>query len=176
MRDILRELPTRFLDESTKATSRLRPEDFFAIALSDYASRKDKERTPYRRRLAADYQRAYLDLIHWVAGRARKSPRATLEELAPRAALRNPYIRMTGDGLTHATRRLTTNRSRLEPEEIYRLIQAFADSQQREGLEHTKPKGKRSANHLERMDSERPLVQRIHRDMQELARTYRESL
>ena len=174
MRDILRELPPRLLNESSMATSRLQAEDFFEVALSDYASRKDKERTPYRRRLAARYQRAYLDLIRWVARRARQSPRATLEEIAPRAAQRNPYLRMTGDGLTHATRRLTTNRRRLEPEETYRLIQAFADSQQREGLGHTKGKG--CASHLERMASERPLVQRIHRDMQALARTYRESL
>ncbi|HIG70050.1 MAG: hypothetical protein ABGX04_08165 [Myxococcales bacterium] len=176
MRDILRELPARLLNESSETTSRLRPEDFFAIALSDYASRKDKQRTPYRRRLAARYQRAYLALIQWAARRARKSPRTLLEELAPRAEQRNPYARMTGDGLTHATRRLTTNRRRLKPEETYRLIQAFADSQQREDLRHAYGKGKGVANHLERMNSERPLVQRIHRDMQKLARTYRESL
>jgi hypothetical protein len=83
-------------------------------------------------------------------------------------------VRMTGDGLTHATRRLTINRSRLEVEETYRLIQAFADSQQREGL--CPEKSPRQANHLHGMESERPLVQRIHRDMQALARTYRESL
>jgi hypothetical protein len=176
MRDILRELPNRLLGESSDTLSRLRSDDFFAIALSDYASRKDKERTPYRRRLAARYQRAYLELIHWMARRARNSPRSLLEELAPRAAQRNPYVRMTGDGLTHATRRLTINRGRLEPEETYRLIQAFADSQQREGLDPHDGKKKRSANHLDHMDSERPLVQRIHRDMQELARDYREGL
>jgi hypothetical protein len=77
---------------------------------------------------------------------------------------------MTGDGLTHATRRLTRNRGRLEPEETYRLIQAFADSQQRGAVPTS------SANAIDAMTTERKLVQRIHRDMQDLARDYRESL
>ncbi len=170
MRDILRELPGRLLDGSTNATTRIRPENFYEIALSNYASRADRELTPYRRRLALDYQCAYLELFSWVAARRRRSLRSLLADVAPRAVRRNPYARMTGDGLTHATRRLTTNRSRLSPEETYGLIQAFADSQQCEDLSHSRGQEERD------LDSLRPLVRRIHRDMQELAREFRESL
>ena len=171
MRDMLRELPSRFLGSTRESVvARLSPKDFYAIALSDYASRKDKALTPYRRRLAASYQRAYLDLMSWVGQRQRSSLRSVLEEIGPRATQRNPYARMTGDGLTHATRRLTTNRRRLAPEETYRLIQAFADSQQRDEKPGAPP------NHIDAMASERSLVQRIHRSMQALARDYRESL
>lgn len=170
MRDMLRELPRQLLDRSENARARIKPKDFYAIALSNYASRKDKELTRYRRRLAASYQRAYLDLMTWTSRSQRRSLRSVLEEIAPRAARRNPYARMTGDGLTHATRRLTTNRRRLEPEETYRLIQAFADSQQREDVASS------PANHIDAMTTERSLVQRIHRSMQDLARDYRESL
>jgi hypothetical protein len=77
---------------------------------------------------------------------------------------------MTGDGLTHATRRLTTNRGRLAPEETYRLIMAFADSQSREGPSDA------TRTDEDPMTRERPLVRRIHRDLQRLASDYRESL
>jgi len=170
MRDILRELPERLLTNSADATTRLAPEDFYQIAISHYASRKDKKITAYRRRLAFAYQRTYVDLVAWLAERRKRSPRSILKSIAPRAKSRNPYARMTGDGLAHATRRLTTNRGRLEPEEIYRLIQAFADSQQRE------PDPDGEISHLARMNGERSLVRRIHQSMQELARDYRESL
>ena len=170
MRDILRELPGQLLDGSADATARVKSKRFYEIALSNYASRKDKELTPYRRRLASLYQRAYIDLMTRVARRRRCSLRSVLEDIAPRAALRNPYIRMTGDGLTHATRRLTSNRSRLEPEETYRLVQAFADSQQREDGPAA------GSRQMDDMKTERMLVQRIHKSMQKLARDYRESL
>jgi hypothetical protein len=77
---------------------------------------------------------------------------------------------MTGDGLTHATRRLTSNRGRLAPEETYRLIRAFADSQQREEGAPSR------SDPDDAMSCERPLVRRIHRDLQRLASDYRESL
>jgi hypothetical protein len=77
---------------------------------------------------------------------------------------------MTGDGLTHATRRLTTNRGRLAPEETYRLVQAFVDSQRLEAVPSDRETGP------DRMASERPLLRRIHRDMLQIADDFRESL
>ena len=114
------------------------------MAISDYASRKDRRLTPYRRRLASAYQRAFLDLCRWSARKRELSPREVLEAIAPAAAQRNPRARMTGDGLTHATRRLTTNRGRLAPEETYRLVQAFVDSQRLETVPADRRSGGRS--------------------------------
>jgi hypothetical protein len=170
MPDVLRELPQRLIELSPDGDTRLAPEVFYKIALSDYASREDQKLTPYRRRLAHSYQRAFLELCNWAARRRRCGREALLADIAPRAAARNPYARMTGDGLAHATRRLTTNRGRLSPEETYRLIQAFAESQEREDPADS------PADEGDAMSDERPLVKRLHRDLQRLASEYRESL
>lgn len=168
MRDVLRELPGRLRTVSESDGDRLDPDDFYAIALSDYASRKDRATSPYRRRLAFAYQRAYLDLIETVASQRGCSLQEVLAAIAPAAHARNPYARMTGDGLSHATRRLASSQSRLAPEETYRLIQAFADSQQREASD--------ASAAGDPMTDERPLVRRIHRDLQRLTNDYRETV
>ena len=170
MRDILRELPQKLIERADDGSKLLSAEAFFEIALSDYASRVDRQLTPYRRRMASNYQRAFLELCEWTAGHRHRSLERVLGELAPRAATRNPYARMTGDGLTHATRRLTVNRGRLAPEETYRLIMAFANSQERDATDSDR-KARDSA-----MAFERPLVKRIQRDLQRLTSDYRESL
>ncbi|MEM9175622.1 MAG: hypothetical protein AAGC67_10340 [Myxococcota bacterium] len=164
MRDVLRELPARLLERVDERDPRVAPKAFYDLALSAYASRADRRLTDYRGRVARDYQRAYLDLVDVLAARRRISRRAALARLAPKARARNPYARMTGDGLTHATRRLSVNRRRLRPEESHRLIQAFADFQQRDDA---------SAPDLA---GERPLVRRILRDLLAITRDYRESL
>ena len=164
MRDVLRELPERLLERSDEDDPRLCPKAFYDVALSDYASRTDRHLTEHRSRVARAYQQAYLDLIDALAARRRRSRRTTLAHLVPAARSRNPYARMTGDGLTHATRRLSVNRGRLRPEESHRLIQAFADSQQRE------------AAPAPDLSNERPLVQRLLSDLLAITRDYRESL
>lgn len=176
MRDVVRELPARLLERSPEATTRISPDDFHALALSDYASRKDRALTPYRRRLIHGYQRAYLDVCTWVAKTRKRSVRSLIKEIAPRAAARNPYARMTGDGLTVATRRLTKNRGRLSPEETYRLVHAFADSQRRDLPARAAGASTTDTTQGTPMKLERPLVRRIFRDMQRLARDYRETL
>ena len=88
-----------------------------------------------------------------------------LRAIRPNAEARNPYARMTGDGLTHATRRLSVNRKRLRPEETHRLIQAFADFQQRD-----------DAPPVPDLSQERPLVRRLLRDLISLTHDFRESL
>jgi hypothetical protein len=169
MRDVLRELPSRLLENATQNCDRIAVEELLEIALSDYASRKDRVATPYRRRAASRYQRSYLEFMDWIA-RHRGCDRASLlAEIAPKAASRNPYARMTGDGLTHATRRIASSRRRLAAEETYRLVQAFARSQNL-SIEAG------SDADSDPMAQERPLVQRIYRDLQRLAVDHRESL
>ena len=170
MRDVLRELPARLLEASPDAKVRLPAEAFHAIACSDYASRADRRATPYRRRMAADYQRAYLDVMRWVADRRGGTPAELLAEIAPHADARNPYARMTGDGLTHATTRLSRACRRLAPEECYRLVQAFAASQHQ-----ARPSGTEAPEAPLDLADERPLVRRLHRAIQRLVEDYRES-
>jgi uncharacterized protein YdiU (UPF0061 family) len=171
MRDVLRKMPRRLLELSPDADLRLSPREFYRIAMSDYASRKDRRLNPYRRQMASAYQKAFLDLCGWVASNDRqRSPRDVIEAIAPTAAIRNPRARMTGDGLTHATRRLTRNRRRLAPEETYRLVQAFVDTQLLDDVPERRTAG------VDAMAFERPLIRRIHRDMLQIADDFRESL
>lgn len=165
MRDILRELPEHLRGRLDEKEIRLPAEDFFDIAVSDYASSADRRITPYLKRLAADYQRAYLEVVDAMAEGQRRSRRWMLDQIGPLARDRNPYARMTGDGLTHATRRLTNARCRLTPEEVHRIVQSFADFQQREG--ETPDRG---------IEDMRAPVRRIHRDLLALAQQFRESL
>jgi hypothetical protein len=195
MRDVLRELPARLLERSSEAgagrdggaatrrgrgaplrrdggaTKRLDADTFFAIALSDYASRKDRRLTPYRRRLASEYQRAYLEVVRWLDGRGHGSVTALLAGIAPRAEARNPYARMTGDGLTHATTRLARASRRLAPEECDRLVRAFAESQRQDLGPETA-----AATAEATVAAERPAVRRLHRAIQRFVADYRESL
>jgi hypothetical protein len=179
MRDVLRELPSRLLERLDATVPRLPPAEFYALALSSYASKEDRRRTPYRDRLARDYQRAYLDLATRLARRRGLSLQVWLEEIRPTAESRNPYNRMTGDGLSHAARRLAQNRNRLAPEETYRLISEFADSQDLSRDTACIAKGDRSpalAPNESALKHERPLVRRIFHDLLRYSLDYRESL
>jgi uncharacterized protein YdiU (UPF0061 family) len=169
MRDILRELPQRLLESMDRGADRLSADAFLDIALSAYASRKDRNATNYRRRTAMLYQKAYLELVSLVARAEDRDPPALLAAIAPRAAARNPYARMTGDGLAHATKQIAAKRSRLTPEEIYRLIDAFVREQD-------------FANRASDLDAanamadERPLVRRLHDALRNVSVDFRESL
>ncbi len=165
MRDVLRELPTELLKRARERSRRIPPEAFYAIALSDYASRADRQPSAYRRRLANAYQRRYLELVQWHADRHGTNITRVLRSIAPRARARNPYARMTGDGLTHATRRLTRARGGLTAEESFRLVRAFADTQERSGTPAR-----------DALEQASPRLRRIYRDLLALTRDYRESL
>lgn len=69
---------------------------------------------------------------------------------------------MTGDGLPHSKRRLSVNRGNLRPEEPHRLIQALADSQQREAVPTWD------------LSNERPLIQRPVGDLLTITGDFRE--
>jgi hypothetical protein len=169
MRDVLRELPARLAPAASGVRPEIPAEAFYAIALSNYASRRDRRLTPHRRQEARAYQRAYVELCERLAARRRVPLAEILAELAPRARLRNPYARMTGDGLTHAAQRLATSKRHLAAEETYHLIEAFADTQDRceekAGQGATRP-----------AIAERRLVRRIRDDLERLAIEYRESV
>jgi len=169
MRDVLRELPERLLSGNGALPRSIDAEEFLDLALSDYASRKDRRTTPYRRRVARAYQAAYVDLLRHVARHRGTSLVNVVAAIRPVAEARNPYTRVTGDGLDHATSRLTRSRRRLAPEETYRLIRAFAHSQDRSGS-RLDPRDEAS------IEEERPIVRRIFRDLERLAVDYRESL
>lgn len=170
MRDVLRELPARLAPAASGVRPEIPAEAFYEIALSNYASRRDRRMTPHRRAEARAYQRAYVALCERVAARRRVALSDVLAEIAPRAHVRNPFARMTGDGLTHAAERLATSKRHLAAEETYHLIEAFADSQDR------REAGAPLRSARAAIARERRLVRRIHEDLERLAIEYRESL
>ncbi|MEZ4334543.1 MAG: hypothetical protein R3F35_22540 [Myxococcota bacterium] len=170
MRDVLRELPARLAPSASGVRPEIPADAFYEIALSNYASRRDRRVTPSRAQQARAYQRAYVAVCERVAQRRRVSVADVLADLVPRARVRNPYARMTGDGLTHAAHRIATSRRRLAAEETYRLIEAFADTQDR----NEKDRARRTPRVA--MAGERPLVRRIHEELERLALEYREGL
>jgi len=136
MRDVLRELPVRYAEacrshdgEPDLAALLLDAPEFFAIAHSSFASRKDRRPSTGRRRQARELQRSYLALMTAAAGRGPGRLARKLQNIAARSATLNRYDRITGDSVDHVSNRLIRARRRLGPDALYRLIQRFTDYQ-----------------------------------------------
>ena len=122
-RDVLRELPARYLEEERA----LAPREFLKIAASTYASRRHLQSTPSRARRVRAFQRAYLEMIGIAAGLAGTTPRRVLREVAGRSAVVNRFARITGDAAIDVAARLSRTRRRLDSDAIYAVIRALVD-------------------------------------------------
>jgi hypothetical protein len=127
MRDLLRELPRRLLAEGDP----LPPRALLDLALSSYASKRDRRMTPHRRRQAIRFQRAYLALVERAARRTGRSVPSILADLSARSRILNRADRITGDGIVHAAERLTRGRKRLGCEGVYAVVDGLARRQTR---------------------------------------------
>lgn len=122
-RDLLRELPSRYLrDERT-----LEPREFLKLAASSYAARAHRRATPARRRRAHAFQEAYLGLLRAAARANATTTRLMLREVAARAVVINRFARITGDAAVVAATRLARERRRLDPESLYAVIRSFVE-------------------------------------------------
>ena len=126
-RDLLRELPGRFLDQGDPLSTR----EFLDIGLSDYASMRDRRVTSHRKRRVAQFQRAYTDLIEAAARVTKRSVPLVLGDVAARSAILNRHDRITGDGILRAATRLVRNRRRLGCDGIHEVVAGFAAYQTR---------------------------------------------
>ncbi len=176
MSDVLRELPIRYaacLDGAVPEPSRdswmLAPREFLDLALSDYASARDRELTDHRARMAREFQRAYVDLVDAVARHFGESRRAIMRHLAHRAPILNPLARITGDAVDHAAGQLLGRRPRLSPESIHRLIQAFVDDQDQDP-QRFEARGRADTRRLSIAEK------RVLQNMRRIAREFREGL
>ncbi len=125
-RDLLRELPARYLANGLRP---LDAREVLSIALSSFATRRDRRATRYRRARARELQSAYLDLLARAARRIRRPRSDLLGEIAARAAVANRYARITGEASIYAAKRLLRNRRRLGLEGTGRVIHAFVAEQ-----------------------------------------------
>ena len=152
-RDLLRELPERYLESDGPVPT----EELFEIALSSYASRRDRRLTPHRRRMAASFQRTYLELVEAAALRTGRTARTVLRGIARRAAARNRYDRITGDAVFYAARRLVRHHKRLRSDVFHDVIRRFISHQVR------LPTGRRSGgSEVGRADAKRVFDHLLH--------------
>ncbi|HXV76842.1 MAG TPA: hypothetical protein VD788_11060 [Candidatus Polarisedimenticolaceae bacterium] len=126
-RDLLRELPGRLLAGGAE----LPPELLIEIALSTFATHRDRAMTPQRIRQAIRFRQAYRGLIETAARLTGRSVPLVLADVAARAAILNRYDRITGDGILHAAERLHRGRRRLGPEGVYAVVDGVARYQTR---------------------------------------------
>jgi hypothetical protein len=124
-RDLLRELPTRLL----ASPGGIAPEEILGVALSRYASRRDRRVTAHRRGRALALGRTYRSLLEAAASQAGCSLAALLARIAPRAAIINRAERITGDGIDYATARLMRSRRALSPRALHALVERFVEHQ-----------------------------------------------
>ncbi len=126
-RDLLRELPDQLLRNAERFTA----EEFVEIGASSYASRRDRQVTPRRRRMADEFQRAYWAVIELASEQLRRSVPWTLSEVAHRSAVINRFDRITGDAALYAARRLIRARRRLSERDLHCVVERYLDLQTR---------------------------------------------
>jgi hypothetical protein len=125
MRDLLRELPRRFRDDSRYLT----PRELVDLAASSYASRRDRVVTAHRARMARELQRAWRAMIDDVARHENRTPEEVTAEIAQRSAVINHFARITGDSITHAAGRLVRERTRLSRGALHAIVERFLHEQ-----------------------------------------------
>jgi hypothetical protein len=176
-RDLLRELPLLYLGQLAEGRSADRldipAKQFLEIALSAYASRRDRALTPYRARRARDFQRAWRELVASVAAAAGHSLERQLSELAERSAVINHAARITGDSVDYASAQLIRRRRDLSPEALYRLIQRFTDYQD---LDPDRVSARKARSRSAPVDSVDPVEDRVHARLVDITHELRESL
>lgn len=161
-RDLLRELPARLLERTEGAA----PDEILSVALSRYASRRDRRATPGRLRRARELGSTHRALLEAAARHAGCSLPVLLSRVAARAALINRAERITGDGIDFATARLMRSRHHLAPRDFHELVERFADQQDlTPGRRPVRPSGEPS-----------PAIARVLARMLRVVREHREGL
>ncbi len=125
MRDILRELPQRYL----AGEECLSDKEFMGIMRSSYATEKDVVLNSYRRKRMAQFQTLYTGLVEAAASALGVSPAQILQSMVVRSSIINRYDRVTGDSVTHVVEEIMARRKKLRPGDIYRILKNFSEYQ-----------------------------------------------
>ncbi len=125
MRDLLRELPKRYLQNDSLLNERA----MIDILKSDYAEEIDLRLYPSRRRTLLRIQRLYRSLVRLVAQHTETSERDVLENLEARSARINRYARVTGDAIIHVTAKMISVHKTSGVDEMYRVLRNFIEAE-----------------------------------------------
>jgi len=125
MRDILRELPQLLLSRGES----IEREEFIEILRSSYATEKDIELNPYRKKKIDSFQSDYWKLLKVASSISGESINSALLNVTMRSSVINKYDRVTGDSITTIVNMLMENLPKMAPERIYKLLHHFSEYQ-----------------------------------------------
>lgn len=126
MREILKELPKRFLSQARE----LDPGEFIEIIRSNEASRKDLRAGPTRRRRIRHFQRAWHQLFSAAARRFTKNDlKKMLLEATIRTSLTNRGDRITGDAAITLAQSLIRQRRDLTFRQRFQIMRSLIEHQ-----------------------------------------------
>ena len=121
MRDILRELPTKYLDDDKDISV----EEFIKIIKSTYAKKEDLTLTNYRKSKVKQFQKLYKEIVKKVVKKTKSNYQKKILEIAMRSSIINKYDRVTGDSITLVTDKIMNYRPKFTPDQIYGIIAYF---------------------------------------------------
>ncbi|MBI3802465.1 MAG: YdiU family protein [Nitrospirae bacterium] len=124
-RDILRELPIRYLS----GIDRLPPREFIEILRSEYASSSDVRLSRSRREKIARFQSIYRRLVHRAADLTGRTAEELLREIRDRSAQINRYSRVTGDAILLVGERLIREWQVRSTDALHQMVKEFIDAQ-----------------------------------------------
>ncbi len=125
MRDLLRELPGRYLD----GASLLPPEEFIDLMRSDYAGATDVRLYPRRRARIRRFQLAYVAMVAQAASINGCSTTAMMRRVRRRSMTLNRSERITGDGVLIAAKKLLRSCNAMSHKDLYDAFQAVVEDQ-----------------------------------------------
>ena len=125
MRDILRELPRRYLD----GESRVPAEEFLELMRSSYASEDDVRPSRRRNTRIRRFQDDYIAMIERAAIIRDCSASAMLREVERRSSVLNRYERITGDGVLLAAKKWIASHNAMNHKELYTVFRDFVADQ-----------------------------------------------
>ncbi|MBN4054556.1 YdiU family protein [Nitrospira defluvii] len=125
MRDVLRELPMRYLQGDAIVAD----DDFIEILKSKYAKNRDARLYGSRKRKIRRFQHDYKQLIHRAAELAGKSIHDILKLISERSTLINRYERVTGDAVIRVADKMIKVNKNFGANEMVRIFRNFVEAE-----------------------------------------------
>lgn len=164
MRDILRELPRRYLEGGAGGEWNLPAEELIELMRSSYARERDVLMYPARRARIRRFQQHYAGMIRRAAALQGRGAPAMLREIERRSAVLNRYERITGDGVLIAAKKLIDRHNTMKHKDLYAVFRGFVETYRRYPAAAA-PVGVRTAS-----------ASRVHDSMLAVIRQHREGL
>lgn len=131
MRDLLRELPKHMMANPEPLSAK----EFVGLAASSYASPKDLKLGFKILYHSKRFQIKYREIIKSAARISKKEFDPMLVEVLMRSSIKNPYARITGDGIIRVSDYVLRKRKEMGVSELLSIISEFYKSQRADFLE-----------------------------------------